>query len=389
MTREGGAGLGSHRGAFLSRAVMASEGWRLVRAGMRRKLFGRRRYQGSAAKICQQVVSRCFDAKRRFFRTSVTSYPEFWARDFGRCVPALLSLGFDREVGDTYRYALGRYAEAGHFALVITPGGRLFDFPAYAPDGLAFFLFGLEKLGDRALVERHRAFLEREAERFVGLVLDSRTGLVRRGQHFSEAQDYAIRDSSCYSNCACHLLQRSLGALGLANPLERYPYRALVEEHFWAGDHFPDDRSGDQHPLGDAQLLPFWTGLADRDPAGRARLDAVLGWMDEQGLNRPLPSRYGISGSAGRRMHPLHRLNPWQGDAVWTCLGLHLLEVLRDFGHPRYPVELERYRALVERLGCFPEVLDGGSAELYEGPFYMFEDSMLWAANLWSLLDRP
>lgn len=108
--------------------------------------------------------------------------------------------------------------------------------------------------------------------------------------------------------------------------------------------------------------------------------------MDEQGLNRPLPSRYGVAGSAGRQMHLLHRLNPWQGDTVWTCLGLHLLEVLRDFEHPRFPAELDRYRAMVERLGCFPEVLDARSAELFEGPFYMSEDSMLWAANLWSLL---
>jgi hypothetical protein len=356
---------------------------------MRRKLLGRRRYQGSAVEICEQIVRRCFDEDRRFFRTSVSSYPEFWARDFGRCVPPLLALGFEREVGETYRYALGRFEQAGHFALVITPGGRLFDFPAYAPDGFALFLFGLERLGDRALVERHRPLLEREAERFAALVLDQRTGLVRRGERFSEAQDYAVRDSSCYSNCLCALLQRSLRALGLANPLERFDYRALVLEHFWAGDHFLDDQARRDDPSGDAQLLPFWTGLIDRDQAGRERLDTVLRWMDAQGLNRPLPSRYGVGGSEGRRMHLLHLLNPWQGDTVWTCLGLHLLEVLRDFGHPRFQVELGRYRTLVERVGCFPEVLDGGSAELYEGPFYMSEDSMLWAANLWSLLDRP
>jgi hypothetical protein len=375
-----------HHGAFVSPVTMASEGWRLLMAGMRRKLLGRVRYQGSAVEICEQVVRRCFDSERRFFKTSVTSYPEFWARDFGRCVPALLALGFDAEVGDTYLYALGRYQQAGHFALVITPGGRLFDFPAYAPDGFALFLFGLEKLGDRALVARYRTFLEREAERFAALVLDQRTGLVRRGERFSEAQDYAVRDSSCYSNSVCHLLSRSLAALGLANPLERYDYRALVEEHFWAGDHFLDDRSGGQYPSSDAQLLPFWTGLIEPDGEGRARLDGVVKWMDGQGLNRPLPSRYGVGGSEGRRMHLLHLLNPWQGDTVWTCLGLHLLEVLRDFGHPSFPAELERYRALVERLGCFPEVLDAGAADLYEGPFYMSEDSMLWAANLWSLL---
>jgi hypothetical protein len=353
---------------------------------MRRKILGHRRYQGSAAEICEQIVRGCFDPVQGFFMTSTTSYPEFWARDFGRCVPALLSLGFEREVDDTYHHALERYAEAGHFALTITPGGRLFDFPAYAPDGFAFFLHGLEKLGDRALVERHRSLLERETERFVALVLDPATGLVRRGGRFSEAQDYAVRDSSCYSNCLCHLLQRSLDGLGLPNPLERYDYRALVIGRFWAGDHFLDDQSRREYPSGDAQVLPFWSGILERDEPGRARLDTVLRWMDDQGLNRPLPCRYGVSGSAGPRMTALHWLNPWQGDTVWTCLGMHLLEVLRAFEHPRFPVELERYRALVEREGCFPEVLDGERGEPYRGSLYMSEDSMLWAANLWSLL---
>ncbi len=377
-----------HRGAYTDPLVMVSEGARLVATGLRRKLLGARRYQGSAAGICEQVVRRCLDPARGIFRTSATSYPEFWARDFGRCVPPLLALGFGREVEATYRYALDRYAAAGHFALVITPGGRLFDFPAYAPDGFAFFLFGLERLGDRALVNRHRALLEREAERFAALVLDARTGLVRRGVRVSEAQDYAVRDASCYSSCAAFLVQRSLDRLGLANPLARHDYRAAILARYWAGDHFLDDLSGHDHPSGDAQVMPFWTGLVAPDGPGRARLDAVLGWMDHQGLNRPLPSRYGVS-ATGRRMSLLHRLNPWQTDTVWTCLGLQLLEVLRDFSHPRLAVELERYRALVERVGCFPEVLDGARAEPYRGPIYASEDSMLWAATLWSLLAAP
>ena len=374
------------RGAFIEPGVLASQGWRLLVAGVRRKIVGHQRYAGSAEEICEQIVRRCLDPTRRFFRTSPTSYPELWARDFGRCVPALLALGFEQEVGDTYRYALGRYVAAGHFALVITPRGQLFDFPAYAPDGFAFFVHGLAKLGDRALVARHRSFFEHEIERFAALVIDSRSGLVRRGVLFSEAQDYAIRDSSCYSNCACHLLQRSLDALALPNPLAGYDYCSLILEHFWDGDHFVDDQSQPSYPSGDAQILPFWTGLLGRDRPARVRFEGVLRWMDNQGLNRPVPCRYGVSAHPRRRMHRLHWLNPWQSDAAWPCLGLHLLEVLRNFDHPRLSAELERYRALVERLGCFPEVLDCRDAELYQGPLVMAEDSMLWAANLWSLL---
>lgn len=376
----------AHRGPFVGPATMASEGLRLLFATLRRKCLGHERYEGSAEEICEQVVRRCFDPAKRYFRTSSTSYPEFWARDFGRCVPALLALGFEREVGDTYRYALGRFEAAGHFALVITPGGRLFDFPGYAPDGLAFFLHGLDRLGDRALVDRHRPFLEREVERFAELVIDPESGLVKRGVCFSEAQDYAVRDSSCYSTSVCYLLQQQLDALALPNPLARYDYRALILDRLWEHDHFLDDLSRPAWPSGDAQVLPFWTGLLGRDRAARQRLDTVLRWMDDQGLNAPLPCRYGIAGMTARRMHVLHWLNPWQRDTVWTCLGLHFLEVLRDFAHPRFSAELEPYRRLVERLGCFPEILEPEQAGLYEGALVISEDSMLWAANLWNML---
>ncbi len=376
-----------HPRHFAKRLRMAAEGWRLLRVGSRRKLRGPRRYEGTAVEICEQILRRCFDARKRYFMTSATSYCEFWARDFGRCVPALLALGFDREVVQTYRYALARYEHEGHFALVITPNGRLFDFPsAYAPDGFAFFLLGLARLGDRSLVSAYRPLLERETERFAALVLDARTGLVRRGVLFSEAQDNAIRDSSCYSNSVCHLAQQSLDALGLPNPMAGYDYRELLLEHFWEGDHFLDDLGRPPHPSGDAQILPFWSGALGADEDARARLDTVLAWMDRQGLNSPLPSRYGTGPHPARRMHPLHRINPWQAGTVWTCLGIHLLEVLRDFDHPRYPIELERYRALVEQERCFPEVLDGESGALFRGPLIMSEDSMLWASNLWHML---
>jgi hypothetical protein len=363
----------------------AAVGWRILRTGLRRKRTGPERYQGSAEEICEQIVQRCFEPRRRFFRTSLWSYPELWARDFGRCVPALLALGFERQVAETYRYALACYEREGAFALVITPDGKLFDFPAgYAPDGFAFFVHGLAALGDAALVARHRAFLEREAARFAAIVTDPGTGLVRRGVLFSEAQDNAIRDSSCYSNSACLLARDALAALGLRNPLARFDYAALLEG-FWERDHYVDDLRRPPYASGDAQLLPLWCGALGRGPAARARLDAVLSYLDAQGLNSPLPSRYGTGPAPGRRMHLVHRINPWQASTVWTCLGIHLLELLRDLRHPRLGVELGRYRALVERERCFPEVLDANGA-MFRGPVLLSEDSMLWAANVWHLL---
>jgi hypothetical protein len=360
-------------------------GLRTSRAGLRRKLRGPNRYEGDAAEICEQVIEACFDARRCILLTSRTSYPEIWARDFGRSAPALVTVGRESEVGDTYRHALGVYERAGRFALIIDPADRLLDFPAYAPDGLAFFLHGLAALGDAALVRRHRGFLAREIDRFYSLVVDPDTGLVRRGVHLSEARDYVIRDSSCYSNCACLVLQRAMRALDLDGPLLDIDYADLVERHFWDGERYRDDMSGDPRASGDANVLPLWGGAVARDEAGRARLAKVLDRLDADGLNDPYPTRYGNSPARETESIFIERFNPWQRDTVWTCLGLHLLEVLRDFEHPRLAAELARYVELVERTGCFPELLDV-DGELFCGPVYMSEDTMIWASNLLALL---
>jgi hypothetical protein len=375
-----------YRRDFSDIGVMAVGGLRLLADGLLRKFYGPQSYEGSAEEICEQIVGACFDEMKGYYRTSASSYPEFWARDFGRCVPALLELGFEDEVTLTYRYALKCYEREAHYGLVITPEGQLYDFPTYAPDGYALFLHGLRALNNRSLIAAHRALLEREARRFVELVIDKRKGLIRRGASLSEAQDYAVRDSSCYSNSICYLLQQSLDALGLANPLAEYDYEVLIMVNFWDEDHFFDDLTRPPYPSGDAQIMPFWVGLFDHASGARQRLESVLKWMEQEKLNDPIPTRYGNTSHEMRRMHILDWVNPWQRDSSWTCLGLQYLEVLRRVSHPKYPAELERYRSLVERLKCFPEVIDGGTGAMYSGTFYTSEDSMLWAATLWQLL---
>ena len=372
------------------RFLLVTEGARIVASGLARRVLGHRRYEGDAAQICEQIIATLFDPHRRFYRTSLTTYPEFWARDFGRAAPALLALGRESEVGDTFRYALARYEREGRFALVITPRNHLFDFPVpcYAPDGFAFFLRGLAALRDDGLVRRHRGFLERESRRFHETVVDPATGLVRRGVHFSEAQDYAVRDSSCYSNVMCYVVQRALDSLGLPNPLARYDYRRLIVEGYLFDDLFLDDARRSDHVSGDAAILPFWSGLLGHGDAARTLFERVLVRMDAAGLNRPYPSRYGASRARRGDALRIERLNPWQRDAVWPCLGLQLVEALCDYGMRRSAVELDALRRLVERHRCFPEVVDTRTEGLYRSAVYTAEDSMIWAANLLALLRR-
>ena len=373
------------RGARYVGAVMdmGTAGARIVGSGLFRKAFGHHTYNGDAEAICTQIVQRLYDGKRGYFRTSRTTYPDFWARDFGRSVPSLIALGYREEVLSSYRYALDIYQKQNRFALVITPRGSLFDFPYYAPDGFAFFLRGLTFLDAPDLIARYQGFLERAFRHFVAKVVDRKTGLVRRDRHYSEAQDFTKRTSSCYSNAMCRIVQQAADALGLANPLARYDYTALIMEHFWAGDHFWDDMDKRPYVSGDACITPFLAGVVD-DP--QARFEIVLERMDREQLTRPYVARYGNTPKKNRPMIRIERFNKWQRDTVWTCLGLQLLDLLKQYDMNRYLLELGKLEQLVATLKCFPEVLFPDPCALYKGPFYMSEDSMLWAADLLRML---
>jgi hypothetical protein len=371
-------------------SVLGRAGCRMLRTGWLRRFF-LRTFEGSAAEICEQVIRACWDPRRRYLRTSASTYQEVWARDFGRVAPALIAAGFADEVEQTYEFALRAYERAGRFALVVDARGRLFDFPpgCPSPDGLAYFVSGLAALGSSALVRRYAGLLQREAVRFGLQAVDPRTGLLLRGRHFSEAQDYTVRDCSCYSCSMLHLMSLSLDTLGIPNPLCRFDYTDLVPRHFLRGEAFVDDLgSSGAYLSADANIAPFAVGLMGWGVEAQELFRKVLRQMDSARLNHPLPSRYAKGPHPERKMLLLERLNPWQTDAIWTCLGLELLAVLERFDPPRFAMELEAYRRMVERLGCFPEVLHAPRGDLLCTPIYTSESAMIWAGSLLAMLRR-
>lgn len=367
---------------------------RIFFTGQRRR-FWRRTYSGSPKAICRKIVEACFDSQKKYFRTSVDTYPELWTRDFGRCVPALIHTGYRPEVIHTYRFAFQAYQKAGRYELTILPDGQLYNFPfgTYSPDGFAFFLYGLCALGDETLVEENRSFLTREAERFSRLVIHPETGTVRTNVHYSEAQDYLRRNSSCYTTCCAFIVQQVLNRLSIPNPLAAYDYPAILNTHYYNAPlgFFYDDMSKRSFISGDANILPFWCGAASRPPFSQIDdvLNPVLDNLHRAGLNSPYPSRY-RNGSEKLPSLRLDRLNPWQTRSVWTCLGIHFLEMLYQYAPARFSKEIMRFVELVDRLRCFPEVVSHETRTLYSYPLYVSETSMLWAANLLNLLqDDP
>ena len=181
----------------------------------------------------------------------------------------------------------------------------------------------------------------------------------------------------------CHIASRAAEALSLKNPLASFDYAEIVHRVYWNGEYYYDDVSKRPYITGDSCLAPFWAEIAKHPTRTFPR---VFRRMDDAGLTRPLPLRYGAARGPRRSMIWLDKINPWQRNAVWTCLGMQYLEVLRRLDPQRYEASLAQLEHTVASLGCFPEVIDPDTGDLYRNAVYRSEDSMLWAADLLAML---
>jgi hypothetical protein len=186
----------------------------------------------------------------------------------------------------------------------------------------------------------------------------------------------------------CFVVQRALRRLGIASPISLYEYGRLIPEAYLEDDRFHDDARRNGRISGDAAIAPFWSGALGYGDGARALFARIVARMDADGLNTPFPSRYGVGRPARGGAIRLERLNPWQRDAVWPCLGLQLIEALEAYRHPGLEGALAAIARLVETNGCLPEVVDARGGRPFRSAIYVAEDSMLWAANLAAALRR-
>ncbi|MBN2566934.1 hypothetical protein JXB02_02505 [Candidatus Woesearchaeota archaeon] len=354
---------------------LAREGIRFLRRKRRVAKHGFARYPGSAEEICHRIVDECYDRRQGYYRTSTGHFGEFYTRDFGWCARALLSLGHRERVRSTLAYALSRFERARRVTTTITPWHEPIDIPTVAPDSLAYLLSSLALLDDRRLIGRHRRFLEKQVQEYPKRFYDPSTGLVRPGD-FSSIKDHAKRTSSCYDNCMLWLAATSAERLGLHGMPDPDAVRGRAVEELWNGSYFHDDMAKDGYVAGDANTLPYWTGMV----ADRKMLRSSLSAMDSAGITRPFPLRYQLHKQ--RRSFYLARLAPgYEDDAVWAHLGMLYLAVCGNHDPYRAGRAAAQYLSLVERHGTFLEVYAGDGMP-FSSPLYITDEGMLWAAML-------
>ena len=356
---------------------------------VRRGVRGHVRHTGDASAIIRACIEACWNG--RTFTASPGHFDAFWTRDLAFSTPSLVRLGYGDRVRASLAYALDVWSRR---RTGITTTIHAFDRPAdvfaYGVDSLPLFLAALRSAGAADLVDRHRAFLQAEVDRFAAVVVDPRTGLVRADRTFSAHRDTVVNRSNAYGNTMVALLARTLAGTGwLACPFEAHfdgDHGRLLRAHFWAGDHFRDALDDDV-VSGEANVWPFYAGVI-ADP-GLA--EPALGYLRRAGFCDPYALRYETRRRPEREVWLTRYLLPdYQGSTVWTSLGSMYLQVLRTVDPALAATETQRYVAWIERDGTFWEVLDS-SGRVWAGPGRLIvgEESMLWSAIFLDHLEHP
>jgi hypothetical protein len=341
------------------------------------RVLGFHRFAGDARHICEQIIDECWNG--RYFQTSAGHFAEFWTRDFGWCVDSLLKLGYRKEIIRTLSYALERFERAGGIATTISPLGRPFNFPCFSPDSLPFLMHALNSANAKSLIQKHRPFLQAQAELYERRVIDPETKLVK-DKKFSSMKDGYYRHRSCYDTCVVGMLAKELNKAKIKHNLP--DAKSILMTHYWTGSYFLDDLSGRDYVAGDAQVFPFWTGvITDKKMMKKAFIS-----LQEHGLDHPFPLKY-----TSYRIRPnviaqkLFAPN-YEGNTIWPHMGLLYISLLRQIDPSRARQDVESYKSLVENHKTFLEVYSPDGKKPYRSLFYASDEGMLWAANLLTLL---
>ena len=332
-----------------------------------------RKYSGTAQQICEQIVKGCWNG--RYFQISTQNFPQFWTRDFGWCVQALLKQDYKPEINQTLRYALNRFKETGKITTTISSEGKPFNFPNEAVDSLPWLIHAIKVSKFHYLP--FQLFLNREIKRFFKEIIDEQTGLVTPKKQFSSMKDFAVRKSSCYDNSMVGLLAKDLVGMKLDNPFSQFNYSDLLKRHFWNGEYFFDDLRKKDYVAGDANLFPFILGLIK----DREMMEAAIKKIQENELDQPLPLKYS-KGTDDINFIWQERIamKDYESNAVWTHMGPFFIKLVKHFDKEKAKEYKQAYKELIEKYQGYPEVLNS-KGKPFQTWFYYCDRSILWAVN--------
>lgn len=351
-----------------------------IRAGLKMLLHaweikrkGYPKHRGDAKQICKQVVENCWNGT--YFQTSAGHFDHFWTRDFAFCAQALKRCGYKKRALQTITWALECFVHHDRVTTHITRSGTPIDFPRMAVDSLPLLIRSLRILNAKDLIKKHKTFLEIEAARYVDLVYDPVSCLVKK-QHFSSIKDHSNRVSSTYDNSMLAMLKDDLTKLKLRNPLSKNDVKGAIKENFWEGKYFVEDAMRSFTITGDANTFPFWCGVFDKKMAKIA-----IASVRKEGLDKPFPLKYTKDVPSNLIEFYDWISGGYERNTIWVHLGLCYMDVVRSIDKKLFRSYVKRYKKEVERRKNFLELYTP-KGKPFKSTFYVADHDMLWAVKL-------
>lgn len=356
---------------------------------LRRRLTGKghRRYPGSPKEIIRRTCEDNFTGD--LFAAGQGNHRMFYIRDIGLAAPGLLYMGMEKELERCMATALQVWEKAGRITTSINHKYTAVDVFEYGADSLSLLLRTLRLLGANNLLYRYESFLGQCIRDYHDTVFDPTLALVREDRSFSTTKDNTIRPSPLYANINMLLLQHEIGLLRdvghrLEDPLKNYDTMGAVIERFWM-EHKKSfrDALGHEYVAADQIFAPFLRVFHD-EPRVAGMLDAIIA----EGLADPLPLKY-TQTPKPRTEHKLLSLmaSNYQGNTVWTMLGVAFLWVLHERNDARTEEYLLRYETIMERDRNCIEIYNPDMT-MYHGLAYAYDEGMTWFAPLYRVLDE-
>ncbi|MFH1770560.1 MAG: hypothetical protein ABH828_03305 [archaeon] len=360
--------------------LLLKEGLRVFKRNLKVRKTGFKEYSGNAENICKQIINDCYNNKENYFMTSTGHFRQFWTRDFGLCIKPLKELGYQKKIISTLDYALNIFKKNKGITTTISPEGKAIDVSTYAPDSLAYILYSLIVANDKKLLKKYESFLKKEVKIFFEIVVDKKSGLVKR-KHFSSMKDLSIRKSSCYDNTMVAWVSVSLDKLGIENPLKKYDYKKIIFEFFWTKEGFIDDLSGSNIISGDANVVPYFTGLFN----SKRMINISIKSMQKRKLDNPFPLKYTLERPKFIWFEIFNR--DYEHQSIWPHMGLQYIEVVSKVNKKLAGDYLKKYSEMIVKHKTFPEVYTS-NGKIYKNLLYHCDEGMLWAAMHLSLSKR-
>lgn len=171
----------------------------------------------------------------------------------------------------------------------------------------------------KGLLDEYRPTIEKELARYLALVMDPKTGLVKKEAALSGARDNVRQISGFYDNITAYATARDAAALGLSFPCPaQYPlssscdfaqWKKNIITAFWREENsesglFIDDLSAkslkEKTFTGEA-FLALSTGFLDIfETADRATLVKMVRYVKNHGLDAPFPLLYAEKSRSSR-----------------------------------------------------------------------------------------